>query len=354
MKNICIGGYAGCGNYGDDAILQAIIEGLTQNGVPRKNITALTGKPKWDARRFGVRCAGRMNPAAVLRALRRADVFVCGGGTLMQNRTGERSLSYYLGLLRLARACGCKTICYGGAGPLEGAFARRRAAEELNRCDLILMRDEASAHLLCEIGVSEAKIRVGADPAFLLPDPPPARAAFLRKLLTGAQNVPLFCVCPNGTPKESATPAWLSAFGRTASPPTPVFLAFDRKKDAFRIDALQILGGGTPYVPRDVSELLALVSAARFVVSARLHPLIFAVRAGVPCLGISDGDPKLPAFCRAANVPYLPASASASDVRDAAASLSALPRPCPAAFRKNAEKDLAILSKIVYNKGEVL
>ena len=356
-KRICIGGYAGCGNYGDDAILQAIIEGLTQNGVPRKNISALTGNPKRDARRFGVWCAGRMNPAAVLRALRRADVFVCGGGTLMQNRTGARSLAYYLGLLRLARACGCETVCYGGAGPLEGERARRRTAAELNRCDLILMRDEASAHLLCEIGVSEAKIRTGADPAFLLPDPPPARAAFLRKSLTGAQNLPFFCVCPNGAPKESAksaTPAWFSAFAGTAPSLTPVFLAFDRKKDVFRIDALQISSSGTPYAPRDVSELLALVSAARFVVSARLHPLIFAVRAGVPCLGISDGDPKLPAFCRAANVPYLPATASASAVRSAVASLSALPHPCPDAFRKNAEKDLAILSQIVYNKREVL
>lgn len=353
MKNICIGGYAGCGNYGDDAILQALIEGLTQNGVPRKHITALTGNPRRDTRRFGIRCVGRMNPAAVLRALRQADVFVCGGGTLLQNRTGDRSLAYYLGLLRLARACGCQTVCLGGAGPLNGSFARRRAAEELNRCDLILMRDAESAHLLCEIGVSEAKIRVGADPAFLLPDPPPARTAFLRKSLTGAQNLSFFCVCPNGTPKEHAS-AWLSAAVRSMPDLTPVFLAFDRKKDVFRIDALQISGNRTTYVPRDVSELLALVSAARFVVSARLHPLIFAVRAGVPCLGISDSDPKLPAFCRAANVPCLPVSATASAACAAVVSLASSPRPSPAAFRKNAEKDLAILSKIVYNKGEVL
>ena len=365
MGKICIGGYAGCGNLGDDAILQGMIEALERNGVPRRDVTALTGRPKRDEKRFGVRCVGRMNPAAILRALRGADVFVSGGGTLLQNRTGDRSLAYYLALLRLARTCGCRTVCLGGAGPLNGRDARRRVADELNRCAAVLMRDTVSLDLLREIGVSGGHgandprplLRAGSDPAFLLPTPPSGRAAFLRKTLTGTTGVPFFCVFAGNRAARTSDPL-LSAVARAAHGMTPVFLASDRKKDVFYAHAAQISVGGAAFVPRDVSELSALVSSARFVVSRRLHPLILSVRFSVPCLGIGslndDADPKLLAFCRSARVPFLPPDVDADAILSAILSLPSLPPPVPDPFRENAEKDLSILAKIMYNKDDPL
>jgi glycosyltransferase involved in cell wall biosynthesis len=88
---VAIGGYFGCGNLGDDAILQAFIE-YTRTHYPNMRIFALTKHPFRDARRFGVQCFHRKNPLSVTAAFLRADAFLCGGGSLLQNVTGKLSL----------------------------------------------------------------------------------------------------------------------------------------------------------------------------------------------------------------------------------------------------------------------
>ena len=78
-KTVVIGGYFGCGNLGDDAILQAFIE-YTRTHYPDIRVWALTKKPSRDARRFGVRCFNRKNPFSLICAFLSADAFLCGGG----------------------------------------------------------------------------------------------------------------------------------------------------------------------------------------------------------------------------------------------------------------------------------
>ena len=107
-----IGGYAGSGNMGDDAILQGYLEGLTAE--EKRRTVVLSGSPRWDGRRFGVRCVGRMRILSVALCMLRSDAFFLGGGSLLQNGTGNLSLLYYLGLLRLARFCSCKTEILAG------------------------------------------------------------------------------------------------------------------------------------------------------------------------------------------------------------------------------------------------
>ena len=99
--SVCIGGYAGCGNLGDDAILQGYLEKRAADGT-RGRVTVLAGHPRRSSRRFGVRCVGRKNPIAVLWALLSSESLLCGGGSLLQNATGDLSLYYYLALVRCA------------------------------------------------------------------------------------------------------------------------------------------------------------------------------------------------------------------------------------------------------------
>lgn len=44
-----------------------------------------------------------MQPAALLGALLRSQVVLSGGGGLLQDRTSARNLTYYLGVIRLAK-----------------------------------------------------------------------------------------------------------------------------------------------------------------------------------------------------------------------------------------------------------
>ena len=345
---LCVGGYAGCGNLGDDAILTGFLEGLWRRGVAPDTVTVLSGKPWRDAHRFGVRCVGRKNPFGVLLALLRADVFVSGGGTLLQNRTGKRSLLYYLWLLRLARLCGCRTVALGGLGPLSGGRARRAVRKELDACAAILLRDSFSAALAWEIGVKNERLTVGADPAFLLPEPPVLRAAFLVGRLVGDLQKPFLCVCPCG-----GVPVFgLAGFLRRSFPGFfPIFLLCDPARDAAPARCLQKKLGGAVYSPRDVSEAAALFSAAAAVLSCRLHPLVLSVRVGTRCVCFSGGDPKLAAFCQSAGIPLF--AAGAGDVIfPPAADFFSLPAPDPADFCQAAAKDLAFFCDMVYNGKE--
>ena len=98
----------------------------------------------------------------------------------MQNLTSERSLSYYLALLKTANRRGIPSVMFsGGVGPLRGTGASRRVAKELERAAYVSVRDGRSAGYLAGLGIPEDRIHQGADPAFLLAPADPDRIAVL-------------------------------------------------------------------------------------------------------------------------------------------------------------------------------
>ena len=189
----CIGGYAGCGNLGDDAILQGYLGELTRDELRR--VVVLSGRPRRDRRRFGVRCVGRKSLFGVVFCLLRSDRFLLGGGSLLQNGTGNLSLLYYLGLLRLARLCGCSTeLLAAGIGPVGGKRAVCLVARELKKCRFIYLRDANSARLLAEWGISRDKMAIVSDPAMNLRPPAYTRQIFLLRELGLCSLTSYYCV----------------------------------------------------------------------------------------------------------------------------------------------------------------
>jgi len=91
---IVIAGYYGFGNLGDEAIRVALRQKFDKRGI---NTIWLTARPH--ARDE----IDRKSMLRVYAALRASRALVLGGGGLLQNRTSNRSLLYYLGLIALAR-----------------------------------------------------------------------------------------------------------------------------------------------------------------------------------------------------------------------------------------------------------
>ncbi len=340
---VCLGGYAGCGNLGDDAIVQGFLARLIREGMPcglwstgtpdrvsgpdgqkagavgdstrfaylLRRVTLLSGAPRRDARRFGVRCAGRRNPFALLRAFLRSEVFLCGGGSLLQNATGRLSLAYYLGLLRLARLCGCRTgLLAAGIGPLTGERARRAVVRELNRCCRVELRDPDSACLLRSLGVRRELLARAPDPALFLPLPPPSRLPYLLWEAGIPASRGYFCAVlhpPAGGDGEEMR-AVVSALGQVAARQglLPVFLLFDRADRCPSARAAAAVGGRVLRL-REAADAVALLSGAHFLFAMRLHALILSVQAGVPALALtlSVREDKLASFARAAGIPHL-------------------------------------------------
>src|SRR5690606_9103035 len=105
-----------------------------------------------------------------VRELRRAGLFVSGGGGLIQDRTSRRSALYYLGLIGLAQRMGVQTYLYAqGVGPVTTTCVRAAARIVLPGVAGAGARDRASARALTGLGVRSERVHVTADAAFALP-----------------------------------------------------------------------------------------------------------------------------------------------------------------------------------------
>ena len=91
MYNILISGYYGFNNIGDESILRTVIDNLREK-LPDVEITVLSQSPAQTAEKYGVKAARRMNLWDILRSVRRCDMLLSGGGSLLQDATSSRSI----------------------------------------------------------------------------------------------------------------------------------------------------------------------------------------------------------------------------------------------------------------------
>ena len=286
---IVICGAYGLGNAGDEEVLRAAAAALGGTGRP---VTVLTRRPAETARLPGVEAVHPFRVLRWLRVLRRSELFVHGGGSLLQDVTSRRSLWFYRMTLEAARRCGCRVMLYGcGMGPLKKEKSRRETARTLNGCvDVITVRDAGSAEYLRTLGVTVPAVSVTADPALALPVPAqPGERSFGVAL----RDFPGF---------REAVPAFAAAVRRVSETYRlrPVFFCLGPgDREAAR--AVRALLGDRPSAVSADPEALGRMS---LVLSVRLHGLLFALRGGVPAAGISY-DPKVEAFCRDAGYPVL-------------------------------------------------
>ena len=306
---IVISGYYGFGNSGDEAILAALIAEL-QRRLPAAQLTVLSAAPQATTSQYGVAAVARWSPQAVWRALRGAELLISGGGGLIQDTTSALSPLYYLAILRLARLVGVPYMIFAqGIGPLRSHLVRRATARCFRRAAAITVRDEQSAQLLAELGLTAPQPEVTADPAVLLAPCPPARTRRLlaeRGLAPGTPVVGLALRSWPGT--DVARPAAaLIRHIREAYSAQALLIPFQPEQDLSL--AWQVAGeakGHARILEPAVTpqELRGVISRLDLLVSMRLHGLIFAAAAEVPALAVVY-DPKVAAFAGRAGQPMM-------------------------------------------------
>lgn len=90
-------------------------------------VTVLSNDPEltWDL--CSLEADPRFQVWKVLKALRRCDALLSGGGSLLQDRTSTRSLLYYLSIIRAAELFHKPVMLYAnGIGPVRKPANRRR------------------------------------------------------------------------------------------------------------------------------------------------------------------------------------------------------------------------------------
>ncbi|MDQ0338498.1 polysaccharide pyruvyl transferase CsaB [Caldalkalibacillus uzonensis] len=166
-KQIMVAGYYGADNLGDEAILTGIIDSLSQNGF--NNVTVLSKSPQKTEQMHNVKSIyiGRKFKGLnnIYRSLKSTDLFILGGGGLLQDYT-KRVVPFWLSRVILALKAGTPIMYYAqGIGPLQTQFSRWLVKKISNKVNYITVRDSNSLHLLQTIGIDKTKIELTADPA---------------------------------------------------------------------------------------------------------------------------------------------------------------------------------------------
>lgn len=303
MKKIVISGYYGFANLGDEAVLKGILSLLQKKAAAAEidlEITVLSADPQKTAELYGVNAVSRTSPLQILHQLAAADLFISGGGSLLQDITGNFSVSYYLGLAWLAKLQGTKLVYYAqGAGPLNKKWSRKLTALSLNHFQLLGVRDQNSKDLLKEIGVKR-KIKLTTDPVFALYDPLRTK----KQQIKGKIEIGISVRPWNLTYIEKLA-AGLNKFSQNKNCRFIIFPMHQGTDNQISQKLLELLKAEAELkkLPADPEKALAAFSQLDLFVGVRLHSLIFALLNQLPLLALSY-DPKIEGLL--SDLDYLP------------------------------------------------
>ena len=286
-QKIFISGYYGFGNMGDEGILASMITQI-KNELPDSLIYVLTADRESleHYKNSDVRPVPRANILAIFAALLSADLFISGGGSLLQDHTSKRSLFYYCLLLHLAKLCRCKTaILANGIGPLKSKSLCRLT---LLCADRISFRDSVSYAAAKSLAEKHPDISLSADLAFSYPFHTVKRP-FL-SCLCALSGKPFFAVslrkCDRGEKIcEGEILKAIEHYKKRGY--APVFVPMQESFDLEICQRMAKASGGVVADVRSLGDMLFLLEKSSFAIGMRLHFLLTAAIAGVPFIPLS-------------------------------------------------------------------
>lgn len=261
------------------------------------NPVVLSGNRKETEKRYEVESSDRLS-LDIFSVLKEADVFIWGGGSLIQDVTSLASPMYYCGLMALAQKQGLKTIAWAqGIGPVNSPFTRWLTREVLRGCNAVSVRDNASAELL-------AKWQI---PFSLAPDPVWALEA---KPVQGLWDLPAPRIAvtlrahPQLTPRRLAILTQALIDLQIATQACILLVPFQPSQDLAiaRSLAAQLPGENQVITIDNPREFKGLFRGVEMAIGMRFHSLIMAAAAECRCFALSY-DPKVSQLMSQLNLP---------------------------------------------------
>lgn len=301
MVKVVISGYYGFANAGDEAMLSAIV-GSLRDIIPDIHITVITGNCRMTKEHHNVHAVHRMNFLAIAAAIRRCDILISGGGSLLQNVTSSRSLYYYLFIMRIALLFHKPVMLYAqGIGPVIGSKERQAVQRVLQRVTVIGVRDADSKAELASLGVTVPPIHVTAD-AVLSMHPVDKQIGFylLKKAgVTGIRRRIGIAVRDwKGMEAFKQEIAKAADVLQTTYDARIIFIPMQYPADVRAGEDIAKAMKTEAVVLKEqynTVEFMSLIGCMDAVIANRLHALVFASIMQVPAAAISY-DPKIDSF----------------------------------------------------------
>lgn len=311
-KNIAICGYYGFQNSGDDAILSSILLATEEIRRPVK-MTILSNKPEKTSSEYGYDSINRFSFKEVNKLFSNIDVLLLGGGSLLQDRTSNRSLYYYLGIMRFAKFKKLRVMLYAnGIGPIKSKFNRHLSKKTLNKIDLITIREEFSERLIREIGVKTPVVEVTADPVFNLFKKKNLSSeskilSRIPELHEGSQIVGVMFRKWEHEEKFTEKMAKICDAIIEFYNFKIVFLPMKHPSDISVAEKISLKMKHSSIVLKDKyspEDIITFISKMKIVLGMRLHSIIYSSLASVPFIAFKY-DPKLAYYAQKLGMPLI-------------------------------------------------
>ena len=277
-------GYYGMGNAGDEALLMSLLQMLPKSVEP----IVLSGNPQATKKSYDVYSCDRKSTFTLLKVLQQSDIFIWGGGSLMQDATSMASPIYYAGLMALAQQRRLKTIAWAqGIGPLNKSFTRWLTQQVLYGCDGISVRDSASAQLLADWQIEP----------ILAPDPVWALASEAPPSLPETdKEIVAVVLRSHSLLTRSRLQTLIQALQdfQAQSNSHILLIPFQPAKDMAIAEQIfaKLDGEQSISTITNPKQLKGLFKEVKMTIGMRLHSLIMAAGSGCNCFALSY-DPKV-------------------------------------------------------------
>ena len=306
MVKIMISGYYGFNNTGDEAILKSMVRAF-KDKIPQIKITVLSNNPLQTFQAYQVKAIKRLQLISIMCCLRKVNLFISGGGGLLQDSTGKGwSILYYLGLIWVAKIVKVPVMIYAqGIGPIHKKMNKLLIKWILNKVDLITVRDYPSKKMLNNLGVLKPSIYVNSDPVFLLKkkniNQTMDNYPYIQELIN-SDSRPLIGISVREYKSNGADSKKI--FAQAADylienyKAKIIFFPFKYDEDVHISQEILSLMKNKAEILKirlEPEELLSILSRLSLLVGVRLHSIIFSSMANIPFIAFNY-DPKVKYF----------------------------------------------------------
>ena len=288
MRRAVLCGYYGMGNGGDEALLATLLQMLPDDVQP----LVLSASPRATENLHQVEASDRYSVFALIKELRRSDVFIWGGGSLMQDATSARNPIYYGGIMGLAQGMGLQTIAWAqGVGPLKRKLSKWIARRAFQGCTSVSVRDRESAKLLADWQVESVVApdpvwALGATPANIYRDLSKPRVAVVLRSHPELTSCRLATITEALQKLQQQTNAEILLIPFQPSQDKAIAQAICDSLNEKLPNLSQII------IQKDPRRLKGIFNGVDLTIAMRLHGLIMAAAEGSHCSAISY-DPKV-------------------------------------------------------------
>lgn len=306
VVKIMISGYYGFNNTGDEAILESMVRAFKEK-IPQIKIVVLSHNPLQTSQAYQIKTINRLHLIDIIHWLRDTNLFISGGGGLLQDSTGKGwSILYYLGLILAAKIFKVPVMIYAqGIGPVNKQINKKLIKWILNKVDLITVRDNFSKELLENLGVMKPSIYVNSDPVFLLKkkniDHTIDNYPYIQGLNKSCDH-PLVGIsvreCESNGLDSKRIFAQVADYLIENYKAKIIFLPFKFDEDVHVSEKILSLMKNKAEVLKiklEPEELLSVLSRLSLMVGVRLHSIIFSSMANIPFIAFNY-DPKVKYF----------------------------------------------------------